>query len=280
MDNDHYELPNSFQMLMKQIGQRPLLTVDQEQTLARAMQTGDIKAYHELVEANIGLAISIAKSYRWFGLPYEDLIQEAICGLMTGIRKFDPEKGIRLSTYATYWIKQAILRALDWNGLIHIPEYFQEKVQRFSDQLRDLRVELEKMPTLSQIVLNLGLDEETVQAMLVAMWSIRSGKPLFLDPGLKEDWESLIDVIPDDAPTPEQAIIQLATTETIHSALGCLPDRDQEIIKLLYGINKEYPHTRDEVGRLMKLTRKQVKQIETRALRKLRRPLKGIKYNR
>lgn len=224
MDNDHYELPNSFQILMKQIGRRPLLTVEQELELARAMQTGDIKAFHELVEANIGLAISMANYYRWSGLTYEDLIQEAICGLMTGIRKFDPDRGTRLSTYTFFWIKQAILRAL---GHTHRDEKFS-----------------------------------------------------FFDDSLEPEKEPLLDTIPDDRPTPEQAIIQLATTEAVHLALDCLPSRDQEIIKLRYGINKERSHTRDEIGHLMKLTRKQVKQIEARVLRKLRRPLKGIKHNR
>ncbi len=283
-------------MYLREIGRRSLLSAADEVDLARRVeagllagdklaQPGDIEdelradlativrqgdaAKQTIIEANLRLVVSVAKRYVGRGLPLLDLVQEGNIGLMRAVEKFDYEKGFKFSTYATWWIRQAISRALaDQGRTIRVPIHVAEIVQRVQRIQRELHQELGRVPTEQEIALAAGLDRERVAGMLqIGQEPVSLHTPI----GQHDDSE-LGDVIEDtDAPGPEEAAAASMLRSNLERVLGVLGEREAEVMRLRYGLRDGHTYTLEEVGQVFGVTRERVRQIEAKALAKLRR---------
>lgn len=264
---------DALQAFLRQIGKVDLLTAAQEVELAKRIERGDHAAKQEMVEANLRLVVSIAKRYRNQGLPFLDLIQEGTIGLVRAAEKFDWRKGYKFSTYATWWIRQAVARALaDKARTIRMPVHVVEKLNKIVRTERKLRAELCREPTPLEIALDLDLPvDEVEQIMRSAQTPVSLEKPV----GEDEDSE-LRDFLPDGGPLPEDVADDGFRARALMHSLACLTSREQRILVLRYGLDGGTPATLDDVGKVFSLTRERIRQIESRSLQKLG-ALPGIK---
>jgi RNA polymerase primary sigma factor len=259
---------DSLQLFLKHIGRRSLLTAAAEVVLAKRIERGDHRAKQELVEANLRLVVSIAKKYRNQGLPFLDLIQEGTIGLVRAAEKFDYRKGFKFSTYATWWIRQAVARALaDKARTIRIPVHIVERLNKIVQSQRSLGAQLRRAPTFAEIGRDVGLPAEEVEQILHA-----SQAPVSLDKpvGEDDDLEVAHFVQDESQPSPYDVVEKQLRNEALRQILHRLTFRERRVLELRYGLNGEAPRTLEEVGQLFGLTRERIRQIESIGLRKLR----------
>lgn len=260
---------------LKEIGTIPLLTPEEEQELARRKSEGDTEAGKQLVEANLRLVVSIAKRYTGRGMSFLDLVQEGNIGLMKAVEKFDHTKGYRLSTYATWWVKQSITRSLaDQSRTIRLPVHMVESVNKIRRAQRALSVSLGREPTNGEVAAEVNMSEKRVAELIQA-----SGDTVSLEtPVGDEDGSNLGDFVADDgnASTEEKAE-SVFLREEIDTMLQGLSPREREVITLRFGLETGHPMTLEEVGKRFRVTRERIRQIETAALRKLRNPSRSRK---
>ena len=258
---------DSLQMYLKEIGRVPLLTAAQEVELAKAYEGGSDVAKQRMIEANLRLVVSIAKHYRGQGLGFLDLIQEGTIGLVRAVEKFDWRRGFKFSTYATWWIRQAVARALaDKGRTIRMPVHVVEKVNRIGRTERRLVSELGREPTLAEIATELEMPLDEVEQIRQSMQA-----PMSLDRPVGDDEDSEFGqfVADDSTPAPEDHASDDARAETLRRVLMSLSQRERRVLELRYGLGGEHPRTLDEVGREFGVTRERIRQIENQALRKL-----------
>lgn len=260
---------------LKEIGRVPLLTAQQEADLARAAQAGDADARRALSEANLRLVVSVAKRYVGRGLPFLDLIQEGNLGLMKAAEKFEPERGFKFSTYATWWIRQAITRAIaDQARTIRIPVHMVETINKVKKVNSQLLHENGHEPTNEQIAEKLEMPVEKVrEIMRVAQ------EPVSLETPIGEEEDShLGDFIPDeDAPAPSDVASHTMLKEQLAEVLSTLTPREEKVLRLRFGLEDGRSRTLEEVGKEFNVTRERIRQIEAKALRKLRHPSRSKK---
>ena len=260
---------------LKEIGSIALLTPEEESDLARRKSEGDVEAGRKLVEANLRLVVSIAKRYTGRGMSFLDLVQEGNLGLMKAVEKFDYAKGYRLSTYATWWVKQSITRSLaDQSRTIRLPVHMGEAVNKIRRAQRSLSVRLGREPSTEEIAEEVGMPEKRVTELIQA-----SGDTVSLEtPVGDEEGSNLGDFVADDAnASTEDKAESFLLREEIDAMLQGLSPREREVIILRFGLETGHPLTLEEVGRRFNVTRERIRQIETAALRKLRNPSKSRK---
>jgi len=259
---------DALQLFLKDVGRVDLLTAAQEVELAKRIERGDHRAKQEMVEANLRLVVSIAKRYRNQGLPFLDLIQEGTIGLVRAAEKFDYRKGFKFSTYATWWIRQAVARALaDKARTIRMPVHVVEKLNKIVRSERKLRAELGREPTAPEIARDLELTPDEVdQIRRTAQSPVSLEKPV----GDEEESEFGHFITDESVPLPEEAAEVSLRKETLEKILSQLSQRERRVLELRYGLNGEHPRTLDEVGRAFNVTRERIRQIENQSLKKLR----------
>ena len=263
-------LDDPVKMYLKDIGEVPLLSADDEIELARRIQDGDEEAKKKLSEANLRLVVSIAKRYVGRGMLFLDLIQEGNIGLMKAVEKFDYQKGFKFSTYATWWIRQAITRAIaDQARTIRIPVHMVETINKLTRVSRILLQQLGREPTPAEIAAEMGVSEERVREIQKI-----AQDPVSLETPIGEEEDShLGDFIEDDrAVTPSDSVSTAMLKETLLSVLNSLTPREEKVLRLRYGVDDGRPRTHEEVGKEFNVTRERIRQIEAKALRKLRHP--------
>lgn len=262
-------------MYLKEIGTVPLLSADEELELAKKKSAGDNTAKERLIESNLRLVVSIAKRYTGRGMSFLDLVQEGNLGLIKGVEKFDYEKGYKLSTYATWWIRQSVTRALaDQARTIRVPVHMVETINKMSKMQRKLTLELGYEPTTTELAEALGMSEDKViEIMQIAR------EPASLETPIgEEDDSNLGDFVADNnAVTPEGNIESVMLREHIDTLLEDLKDREKQVIVLRFGLLDGHPRTLEEVGKEFNVTRERIRQIEAKALRKLRNPVRSKK---
>ena len=262
-------------MYLKEIGTVPLLTAEEELELAKRKSEGDPVAKDKLIEANLRLVVSIAKRYTGRGMSFLDLVQEGNLGLIKGVEKFDYEKGYKLSTYATWWIRQSVTRALaDHARTIRVPVHMVETINRMSKMQRKLTLELGYEPSTKELADALEMTEEKVlEIMQIAR------EPASLETPIgEEDDSNLGDFVADNnTVTPEANIESVMLRDHIDVLLQDLKDREREVIILRFGLRDGHPRTLEEVGKIFSVTRERIRQIEAKALRKLRNPVRSKK---
>ena len=262
-------------MYLKEIGKVDLLTAEEEVSIAKRIEDGDETARQELIEANLRLVVSIAKKYVGRGLLFLDLIQEGNMGLMKAVEKFDYTKGYKFSTYATWWIRQAITRAIaDQARTIRIPVHMVETINKLIRVSRQLLQELGREPTPEEIGEEMDLSPDKVREIMKI-----SQEPVSLETPIGEEEDSnLGDFIEDeDAPAPAKAASYSLLKEQIDQVLDSLTDREKRVLELRFGIEDGRPRTLEEVGKEFGVTRERIRQIESKALRKLRHPTRSKK---
>ena len=262
-------------MYLKEIGNVPLLTTEQEVELAKRVEAGDEEAKKQLTEANLRLVVSIAKKYVGRGMPFLDLIQEGNLGLIKAVEKFDYQKGFKFSTYATWWIRQAITRAIaDQARTIRIPVHMVETINKLIRVSRQLLQELGREPLPEEIAKELDMPVDRVREILKI-----SQEPVSLETPIGEEEDShLGDFIQDDnVPVPAEAAAATLLKEQLNEVLDTLTDREQKVLRLRFGMNDGRARTLEEVGKEFDVTRERIRQIEAKALRKLRHPSRSRK---
>ncbi len=260
-------------MYLKEIGTVPLLSVEEELELAKRKAEGDEDAKNRLIEANLRLVVSIAKRYTGRGMSFLDLVQEGNMGLIKGVEKFDYTKGYKLSTYATWWIRQSVTRALaDQARTIRVPVHMVETINKLSKAQRRLTLELGYEPSIKELAAELGMTEERVMEIMQI-----AREPASLETPIgEEDDSNLGDFVKDDkAVTPEGNVETVMLREQINLILGDLKERERQVIVLRFGLEDGHPRTLEEVGQVFKVTRERIRQIEAKALRKLRNPVRS-----
>src|ERR1700749_4481730 len=259
---------DSLQLFLKDIGKVELLTAAEEVELAKRIERGDHRAKQEMVEANLRLVVSIAKRYRNQGLPFLDLIQEGTIGLVRAAEKFDWRKGYKFSTYATWWIRQAVARALaDKGRTIRMPVHVVEKLNKIVRSERKLRGELCREPRPIEIARNIDLPLDEVEQILRT-----SQAPISLEKPVGDEEESEFGhfLTDENAPLPDEAADTTLRQELLRDILGTLSHRERRVLELRYGLDGEQPRTLDEGGRAFNVTRERIRQIENQSLKKLR----------
>ncbi|MBO8126038.1 MAG: RNA polymerase sigma factor RpoD [Firmicutes bacterium] len=268
-------LDDPVRMYLKEIGRVPLLTAEEEVELAKRIQEGDESARRRLAEANLRLVVSIAKRYVGRGMLFLDLIQEGNLGLIKAVEKFDYSKGYKFSTYATWWIRQAITRAIaDQARTIRIPVHMVETINKLIRVNRKLLQELGRDPTPEEIAKEMGLTEERVREILKI-----SQEPVSLETPIGEEEDShLGDFIEDeDSPAPAEAASYSMLKEQLEEVLDTLTPREKKVLRLRFGLDDGRARTLEEVGKVFGVTRERIRQIEAKALRKLRHPSRSRK---
>jgi RNA polymerase primary sigma factor len=259
---------DALQLFLKDIGRVPLLTAAQEVELAKRIERGDHGAKQAMVEANLRLVVSIAKRYRNQGLPFLDLIQEGTIGLVRAAEKFDYRKGFKFSTYATWWIRQAVARAIaDKGRTIRMPVHVVEKLNRILRSERKLRAERGREPTTEEIARDLDMTPDEVEQIR------RSAQvPVSLEKPVGDDDESEFGhfLADESSPLPEELAETTLQREALRTILGALSERERMVLELRYGLDGQQPRTLDEVGRAFNVTRERIRQIEHQGLKKLR----------
>ena len=269
--SDGIPLDDSVRMWLREIGKTPLLTLDKEIRLARRIERGDEEAKVILTQANLRLVVSIAKRYGGRGISFSDLIQEGNIGLLRAVEKYDYRKGYKFSTYATWWIRQAITRAIaDQGRTIRIPVHMVETINRLVKLSGQLLQELGREPTLDEIAKEMGVSVERVSEILRI-----APEPLSLETPVGEEEDShLSDFVPDEVSgAPSDVAARSLLRDRINLVLGSLTDRERDVVKMRFGLEGDgLPHTLEEVGRHFRVTRERIRQIEAKALKKLRCP--------
>jgi RNA polymerase primary sigma factor len=261
---------DSVRLYLREIGKIPLLNAEEELALAKRVVAGDKDAKDKMAEANMRLVVSIAKRYVGRGLDLLDLIQEGNTGLLRAVEKFDPDKGFKFSTYATWWIRQAITRAIaDQARTIRIPVHMVETINKLLRTQRRLTQELNREPTNEEIAKEMEIDVDKVEHIMKIKQDISS-----LDASIRDDEEDsvLADFIEDeDTVSPEESATGQLLKEQVKDMLGALTEREQKILKLRFGLEDGKSHTLEEVGQEFSVTRERIRQIEAKALAKLRK---------
>ncbi|MEK7472159.1 MAG: sigma-70 family RNA polymerase sigma factor, partial [Patescibacteria group bacterium] len=261
---------DSVRLYLREIGKIPLLTAQEELALAHRVVAGEKRAKDKMAEANMRLVVSIAKRYVGRGLDLLDLIQEGNTGLLRAVEKFDPDKGFKFSTYATWWIRQAITRAIaDQARTIRIPVHMVETINKLLRTQRRLTQELNREPTNEEIAKEMEIEVEKVEHIMKIKQEIHS-----LDQSIRDDDEdtTLADFVPDeDSKLPEEMAGEQLLKTQVKDMLGILTDREQKILKLRFGLEDGKSHTLEEVGQEFSVTRERIRQIEAKALAKLRK---------
>ena len=260
-------------MYLKEIGTVPLLTANEELELAKRKQDGDEYAKQRLIEANLRLVVSIAKRYTGRRMSFLDLVQEGNLGLIKGVEKFDYTKGFKLSTYATWWIRQSVTRALaDQARTIRVPVHMVETINKMSKMQRKLTLELGYEPSVTELANALDMTEEKVMEIMQI-----AREPASLETPIgEEDDSNLGDFVADsNVLTPEGNVESVMLREHIDTLLGDLKERERQVIVLRFGLEDGHPRTLEEVGKEFKVTRERIRQIEAKALRKLRNPVRS-----
>ncbi len=269
------EIDDPVRMYLKEIGRVRLLTAKEEIDLAQRIEAGDEAAKQKLVEANLRLVVSIAKRYVGRGMLFLDLIQEGNLGLMKAVEKFDYEKGYKFSTYATWWIRQAITRAIaDQARTIRIPVHMVETINKLSRIQRSLLQELGREPTPNEIAKEMDISvERVIEIMKVAQ------EPVSLETPIGEEDDSHLGdfITDDDAESPEEAASSVLLHEHMNGILSTLTEREETVLRLRFGLTDNRPRTLEEVGQEFGVTRERIRQIEAKALRKLRHPSRSKK---
>ena len=272
---DSISVNDPVRLYLKEIGKVPLLSADEELELAKRMEQGDDIAKKKLAEANLRLVVSIAKRYVGRGMSFLDLIQEGNLGLIKAVEKFDYTKGFKFSTYATWWIRQAITRAIaDQARTIRIPVHMVETINKLIRVSRQLLQELGREPTPAEIGKEMGFSEEKVREIQKI-----AQDPVSLETPIGEEEDShLGDFIPDDdAPAPAEAASFALLKEQLIEVLGTLTEREEKVLRLRFGLDDGRARTLEEVGKEFNVTRERIRQIEAKALRKLRHPSRSKK---
>ena len=260
-------------MYLKEIGTVPLLSADEELRLAKRKAEGDESAKERLIEANLRLVVSIAKRYTGRGMSFLDLVQEGNLGLIKGVEKFDYTKGYKLSTYATWWIRQSVTRALaDQARTIRVPVHMVETINKMSKMQRKLTLELGYEPSVTELAEALDMSEDKVMEIMQI-----AREPASLETPIgEEDDSNLGDFVADsNAVTPEGNVESVMLREHIDALLGDLKERERQVIVLRFGLEDGHPRTLEEVGKEFNVTRERIRQIEAKALRKLRNPVRS-----
>jgi RNA polymerase primary sigma factor len=259
---------DALQLFLKDIGKVPLLTAAQEVELAKRIERGDHGAKQAMVEANLRLVVSIAKRYRNQGLPFLDLIQEGTIGLVRAAEKFDYRKGFKFSTYATWWIRQAVARAIaDKGRTIRMPVHVVEKLNRILRSERKLRAERGREPSIEEIARDVDMSPDEVEHIR------RSAQtPVSLEKPVGDDDESEFGhfLADDSTPLPDELAETALQREALRGILSALSERERRVLELRYGLDGQQPRTLDEVGRAFNVTRERIRQIEHQGLKKLR----------
>ncbi len=270
-ESGNYEVDNAIRQYLSEIGRYPLLNAEQELQVTRRVAAGEAEALQRLVEANLRLVVSIAKRYNNHGISLLDLIQEGNLGLIRAAQKFDPQRGFRFSTYATWWIRQAMSRAIaEHTHALHIPVHVMEMIYKMKRITRQLYQELGRDPAPQEIAQALKMTRERI-VELQSMAEL----PISLDAPLIEDEQyHLGDTLEDThITTPADAATHQVLRDQIANALATLSQRERQIIELRYGLHDGYCHTLEEVSSHFKLTRERIRQIEVKALRTLKQPI-------
>ena len=263
---------DSVRLYLREIGKIPLLNAEEELALAQKVVAGDKRAKDKMAEANMRLVVSIAKRYSGRGLDFLDLIQEGNTGLLRAVEKFDPDKGFKFSTYATWWIRQAITRAIaDQARTIRIPVHMVETINKLLRTQRRMTQELNREPSIEELAKELEMEPEKVEYVMKIKQDITS-----LDAGVGRDGDEedsvLRDFIEDEeSATPEESAASQLLKEQVQAILSTLSDREQKIIKMRFGLENGKSHTLEEVGQEFAVTRERIRQIEAKALAKLRK---------
>lgn len=275
MDNVKVATPeavvdNSIKIYMREMGQFSMLSAEEEIELANRIAEGDQSAKNKLVEANLRLVVSLVRHYQGCGLSYQDLIQEGNIGLIKAAEKFDVSKGFRFSTYASWWIKQALSRAIaDQSRTIRIPVHMTENINKFKKTERELLSQLNREPKIKEIADAMGISEK--QAKEIQSYIV---EPTSLDIQVGDDDDTTIGSFIEDTHfvNPESAYIKESNGDVVNAVLDTLSDREANILRLRFGIGGKKAMTLEEVGKEYGLTRERIRQIEAKALRKLRHP--------
>jgi RNA polymerase primary sigma factor len=263
---------DSVRLYLREIGKIPLLNAEEELALAQRVVAGEKKAKDKMAEANMRLVVSIAKRYSGRGLDFLDLIQEGNTGLLRAVEKFDPDKGFKFSTYATWWIRQAITRAIaDQARTIRIPVHMVETINKLLRTQRRMTQELNREPTIEELAKELEMEPEKVEYVIKIKQDITS-----LDAGVGRDGEDEDSVLGDfiedeDGATPEESATSQLLKEQVQAVLSTLSEREQKIVKMRFGLENGKSHTLEEVGQEFAVTRERIRQIEAKALAKLRK---------
>ncbi len=270
---DGVGIDDPVRMYLKEIGTVPLLTPEEELELAKRNAEGDQKAKERLIEANLRLVVSIAKRYTGRGMSFPDLVQEGNLGLIKGVEKFDYTRGYKLSTYATWWIRQSVTRALaDQARTIRVPVHMVETINKMSKMQRKLTLELGYEPSIPELAKALDMSESKVMEIMQI-----AREPASLETPIgEEDDSNLGDFVADsNVLTPEQNIESVMLREHIDTLLADLKDREKQVIVRRFGLGDGHPRTLEEVGKEFNVTRERIRQIEAKALRKLRNPVRS-----
>lgn len=263
---------DSVRLYLREIGKIPLLNAEEELALAQKVVAGDKKAKDQMAEANMRLVVSIAKRYSGRGLDFLDLIQEGNTGLLRAVEKFDPDKGFKFSTYATWWIRQAITRAIaDQARTIRIPVHMVETINKLLRTQRRMTQDLNREPSIEELAKELEMEPEKVEYVMKIKQDIHS-----LDAGVGRDGDDEDSVLGDfiedeDAASPEDSAASQLLKEQVQDILGVLTEREQKIVKMRFGLEDGKSHTLEEVGQEFAVTRERIRQIEAKALTKLRK---------
>lgn len=261
---------NSTQMYMHEMGAIPLLTPEEEYNLAVEIEKGSTEAFNKLVESNLRLVASIAKQYQGCGLSYQDLIQEGNIGLIKAAKKFDVSKGFRFSTYATWWVKQAISRAIaDQSKTIRVPVHMTENINKIKKIERQLTITLGHEPNNKEIAEFMGITHKEVEDIRAY-----NTDTISLDIQINDDDGATLGSLIEDTKfkNPLDICSEVSDKDTLNLVLDTLSDRENQILKMRFGVDRDRPMTLEEVGQEFNLTRERIRQIEAKALRKLRHP--------